>query len=1066
MDVNQSGARVDRKRKQAGQDSKPEKKRRNSIPTCQYDLADYTVGWICALTTEYVAAQSFLDEKHEKPSTQVHDDNNYTVGRVGKHLVVIAAMPSGEYGKSSATAVAKDILRSFPNIRVGLMVGIGGGAPSSSNDVRLGDIVVGVPGNGRGGVLQYDLGKKIQGQSFHITGFLNTPPSVLLTAVSGLSARYELEGHKLEDRIDDVLANNPRLRRKYRRPDSKTDRLFHSHVVHHEQGKACDIICGGDPLELVARPARTADDDNPAIHYGLIASGDSLIKDAIFRDELAAEHGVLCVEMEAAGLMNQFPCLVIRGICDYSDSHKNKEWQGYAAMSAAAYAKDLLSEVPPAKVEATMKIIEIPGLLSSIEKNVNQIRRTVEDTNDKIHQIGGRIKKDDISRWLSPPDPSINHTKALQQRHENSGAWLLERDEFLRWRTQQNSFLWLYGIPGCGKTIMSSTVIQSLANDPAYTPLLYFYFDFADYGKQTLEHMLRSLISQLYYKSESASQHLDTLHSHCENGRQQPTLQSLSETFLIMMEQAQEVWLVVDALDECSSRKAPSSMGLISWLSGILKSAERNVHLLVTSRPESDIKSGIMDFARTENIISINDNITDDIGAYVRARVRNGKGFQRWRSMPEVQDEIEKSLMEKADGILVILVEEEDSYLEDPQDDNYGCTVLQLAHFSVKEYLVTRPLDDSMGRNFQDFVAQGAMATVCLAYLLQFDYRIEREDHTKLYPFFQYSVDYWPGFARVAESGDPKLRGFIHKLFDSGNAYQNFAHAYGRYDRLLENPKLRMPPLYFTGQEGLQHSLQRLLDHGADIEDNTGQYGTVLTAACYRGQEAVVERLLSYGANVNAEGGSYGSALQEACRKGHEKIVKLLILHGANINAQSGFYGFALQAACFRVYENIVKLLILHGANINAEGGSFGSALQAACFRGHENIVKLLILHGANINAHSGIYGTALQIACIYGHDELVQLLLSSGADVNAKVKQWNARSLKKLGLLDYSDLEPVTALQIACAEGHEGIVKRLINHGADVHARGERVGTALSIASANQHENIVEYLKLHGAKD
>ncbi|KAK6540191.1 hypothetical protein TWF694_009010 [Orbilia ellipsospora] len=644
MDARQRGAQADRKRKRTDQDDSSRLSLKKSIPTSQYDLTDYTVGWICALTTEYVAAQLFLDEKHRKPSTQIQDHNNYTLGSIGEHLVVIAAMPSGEYGKSSATAVAKDMLRSFPNIRIGLMVGIGGGAPSSKHDIRLGDIVVGVPRDGRGGVLQYDLRKLVQGQGFHMTGFLDRPPSVLLTALSGLSARYEIEGHQIEERINDVLTKNPRLQKKYKRPDQNSDQLFQSHVVHHEQGVACGIICGKDPSDLVMRPSRTKEDDNPAIHHGLIASGDSLIKDAIFRDELAANHGVLCVEMEAAGLMNQFPCMVIRGICDYSDSHKNKEWQGYAAMAAAAYATDLLSEILHAKVEATMKMIEIPGLLCSIEKNLNQIC-------DGIHQVEGKIKNDKINNWLSPPDPSINHIKALHQRHEGSGTWLFRKDAFIKWKTQQSCFLWLHGIPGCGKTVLSSTIIQSLAKDPAYMHLLYFYFDFADTSKQTLDHMLRSLINQLYCKSKAASQYLDILYCRCEDGQQQPTLELLRDTFLLMLEEAQQVWLVVDALDECSSRKAHSTIDLMSWINQVLESEHRNLHLLVTSRPENDIESVIMGFAGTENIINIRQHLVDDIGAYIRARVRNSKGFERWRSLPEVQDEIEVSLMGKADGM-------------------------------------------------------------------------------------------------------------------------------------------------------------------------------------------------------------------------------------------------------------------------------------------------------------------------------------------------------------------------------------------------------------------------------
>jgi nucleoside phosphorylase len=95
------------------------------------------------------------------------------------------------------------------------------------------------------------------------------------------------------------------------------------------------------------------------IHYGLIASGNRVIKDGAERDRVASElEGVLCFEMEAAGMMNTFPCLVIRGICDYADSHKNKEWQPYAAAMAAAYTKDLLSVIPPAAVAQTRTMIE------------------------------------------------------------------------------------------------------------------------------------------------------------------------------------------------------------------------------------------------------------------------------------------------------------------------------------------------------------------------------------------------------------------------------------------------------------------------------------------------------------------------------------------------------------------------------------------------------------------------------------------------------------------------------------------------------------------------------------
>jgi nucleoside phosphorylase len=321
---------------------------------------DYTVGWICALTTEFVTAQAFLDEEHEGTrEVAQNDNNNYALGRIGNHNIVIAVLPDGEYGTAVAAAVARDMLGSFPNIRIGLLVGIAGGAPSPNHDIRLGDIVVSSRDGGKGGVFQYDFGKTIQNQSFQETQVLDQPPMVLRAAVSALKGRYDLKGHQLNEDVDMAL-NKIKKRKKYSRPPASSDILYRSDITHPSNSpEGCIVVCGDDPSHILARAERDEEDDNPAIHYGLIASANQLMKDALVRDKLAAEKGVLCFEMEAAGLMNHFPCLVIRGICDYSDSHKNKEWQGYAAMTAAAYAKDLLRRITPKRIETEKKISEV-----------------------------------------------------------------------------------------------------------------------------------------------------------------------------------------------------------------------------------------------------------------------------------------------------------------------------------------------------------------------------------------------------------------------------------------------------------------------------------------------------------------------------------------------------------------------------------------------------------------------------------------------------------------------------------------------------------------------------------
>ena len=199
--------------------------------------------------------------------------------------------------------------------------------------------------------------------SFQQQGFLNQPPGILRAAVQGLRTRYERKGSQLEKAVTAILNDHPRMKQKYKRPDTSTDCLYRAEFTHPPGSESsCTNVCGDSPDRIISRPERTVEDDTPTIHYGLIASGNQLMKDASIRDKLAADKDILCFEMEAAGLMNHFACLVIRGICDYSDSHKNDEWQGYAAMIAAAYAMDILYHIPVTRVETEKRIT---GILSS-----------------------------------------------------------------------------------------------------------------------------------------------------------------------------------------------------------------------------------------------------------------------------------------------------------------------------------------------------------------------------------------------------------------------------------------------------------------------------------------------------------------------------------------------------------------------------------------------------------------------------------------------------------------------------------------------------------------------------
>ena len=296
------------------------------------------MGWVCALPVELAAAQEMLDEEHEQLHHDADDTNIYTLGRIGEHNVVVACLPDGQTGTTSAAAVAMLMKSAFKSIRFGLMVGIGGGVPSEEADIRLRDVVVSRPHKIHGGVVQYDFGKATP-SGFERTGFLNTPPTILLNGLSNLRANHMRGKSRLLEyvsKLDSLPA--------FAREDAGPDVLFEADY-NHEGGATCGTCSKG---KVVARLPRS---EEIAVHYGTIASGNQVMRDAAERDRVSAElGGVLCFEMEAAGLMNSFPCLVIRGICDYADSHKNKKWHAYAAGTAAACGKEVLSVIPPTEV--------------------------------------------------------------------------------------------------------------------------------------------------------------------------------------------------------------------------------------------------------------------------------------------------------------------------------------------------------------------------------------------------------------------------------------------------------------------------------------------------------------------------------------------------------------------------------------------------------------------------------------------------------------------------------------------------------------------------------------------
>ncbi|EJP61140.1 Ankyrin repeat protein [Beauveria bassiana ARSEF 2860] len=1042
----------------------------------QFTHDDYTVYVLCP--TRMLSA------------ADPQDTNSYLLGRIGHHNVVIACLPAETTGKASAATVAKDMLRSFKSVRFGLMVGIGGGAPyygdggnggesesedsetddfDDIKDVRLGDVVIGLHSKATEAVVQYDFGKSVQEKEFiHAGGRLNKPPNLVLNAVSMLQGQHRRKGQKIPELLSTMLTENPGMAKGFSHPGPGKDKLFKSDVVHLKGRKSCKACRGPHDSNLVKSKDRF--DKFPQLHYGTIGSADQVMKDAILRDKLAQQQNIMCFEMEAAGLMDSFPCLVIRGICDYADSHKNKIWQPYAAVVAAAYAKELLSVIPAQEV-----------------------------------------------RNLSP----------IEQR---TGTWFLQSKTFGDWKLGSCQCLWLHGMPGCGKTVLSATILDNLEKERDSTTLV-FFFDFTDTRKQKLGDMLRSLVLQLYRLRPDSRKAFDSLFASHKDGQLQPDTGRLLSCLKNMMQVAAHVSVLLDALDECSERSK-----LLEWMQDFIP-AFANVHLLSTSRAEDDIKNGLRSLIGDVNCIHLNnDSINADIRSYTNTRLHKGEEFKRWAKLPEVLDSIENIVSRKADGMFrwavcqldrlrecldreavddtlqslpsdldttyarilanipperkkkairllqflvyserplilaeavdVIAVRIDAGYfnkndrLQWPEDITAFCSSLvslvessdkgrlqtiQLAHFSVKEYL--QQCDVSA------FIIPQLMADVvqvCLTYLAS----IQEDKVSRLriqYPLARYASEIWMDCAEHAEASASSLKAILEFL-RKATKFRLWASLFNPERPWEDDPgEPKAAPLYFACLSGLQQTVYKILSIGADINAQGGDYGNALQAASIEGHQQIVQLLLDNGADIDAQGGRYGNALQAASYRGHQDIVQLLLDNGAdinaqNINAQGGDYGNALQAASIEGYQQIVQLLLDNGADIDAQGGRYGNALQAASYKGHQQIVQLLLDKGADMTITSSHGHTPLHIAAINRQLRVLKLLLSRGANPNARdicgrTPLLHAASctdeldsiqllLKSGALIGMQDHYGSSPLLAAVKNGHAEVVRLLLTRG------------------------------------
>ncbi|CAG7940465.1 unnamed protein product [Penicillium salamii] len=1032
----------------------------------------YTIAWICALHIEMAAAQTMLDGFHEALPTYADDRNAYVLGNIKEHNVVIACLPTEQYGTNNAAIVMTNLQRTFPAIRACFMVGIGGGVPTKA-DVRLGDIVVGTR------VMQCDLGKVLADGQLQRTAI----PRILDHSLGGLVSTVRSKHELSPNRVLSILEQRLREQPAYSRPDLP-DRLFDAAYDHETLSGSCE---GCDPSKLVRRGTRASNE--VVIHYGAIASGNQVMRDGKTRDIIARQLDIICFEMEAAGLMDILPCLAIRGICDYSDSHKNKEWQRYAAATAAAYARELLEELPVTRSHA-----EIASAENSDHSSVSERRKSLLDSL-KFEQMDAR-------------------KTTIKQEQKKTCRWFLKHPSYKAWLdpaelAQHHGFLWMSGKPGAGKsTIMKFAYgnMKSKTRQKDAMTASFFFNARGDTLEKTISGMYRSLLLQLLEGYPDLQAVLDDPDQVPRNQTGCPSLNVLKNLFANAISALGQRSLVcfVDALDECDEQQVVDMVQYFEDLTEDSTAKGVRFRICFSSRhyPYIFIRRGLR--------LTLEDQSghADDLETYVTSRLLIQE--------PALVEKLQPKLFKKAAGVFMWVV-----LVVDILNTEY-----RRGRMALERRLEEIPSDlsalfkDILRRDNEDMEA----LKLCILWILfakkplqlqEFYHAIwsglslggsgddQIPDVTVLGTggasdmFKRYVISSSKGLAETTKSDQPRVQ-FIHEsvrdflikdngLYElwpelgldcEGLGHETLKHCCDLYannttvrtsvDKLPAEPTSENKNGILQKYPFLEYVTQNILHHANAAAKAVPQDEFL---SCFHLSEWIkvsnmFEKFKTRRYTPKA------SLLYVLANGGYPALIRARTKNDAEINVFGERYKYPLLAALANGHKDAVAALlnspsricdgvdITEGLNHRKDLREYANRtpLSWASQNGHVGIVKLLLQTGIPCDEEDKDVQTPLSLALIGGHATIARLLIDKGADTNArdminrllrhKALKVNHEKIAPLLIdtlkinfdIDAIDENGRTLLQRAADPGYEAIVRFLIAKEADVNTRN-RVG-------------------------
>ncbi|KAL0938104.1 nacht and ankyrin domain protein [Colletotrichum truncatum] len=586
---------------------------------------DFQIAVICAVGCEYDAVALAFDEIREGNGglgNASGDNNKYKIGRIGGHDVVLLLLPN--MGKVNAASAATALLFSYPGVKLAILTGICGGVPrvGTDNEVLLGDVVISKS------VVQYDFGRRhpdrfaLKDTVEERLGRPNVDIRTLIATVQTLHGR-----NNLQRRTNEILewiqqkATDSGYQDLYKRPAVTEDRLFEPDYLHKHytstccgcnESRACEEALQASCEELQCDFARLMlrkrlkkpklPDEGHELEasvaqdlqmfVGRVGSGDTVMKSGLDRDRIAEDHDLIAFEMEGAGVWDQIPCIIVKAICDYADSHKNKKWQAFAAATAASAMKALLEDYPHTDVPIPPTTQSVIPIL--VENQVpTRVSKPQDENERKLLQL--LAANHDAYKNFNP------------RRVTGTCEWFFKDHRFHRWLdSTASSIIWVSAGPGCGKSVLSRALVDKIqeSSDPATTTVCYFFFKDGEERRTNSHDALSALLHQLFAHSRTCSLISHAVKSYTDYGESlRNNFYQLWTIFTACVERpnAGEVICVLDALDECSQNDRKEILKALEtfYFSHQLHQSTARLKFLITSRPYDDLDSSFMKFRKS-----------------------------------------------------------------------------------------------------------------------------------------------------------------------------------------------------------------------------------------------------------------------------------------------------------------------------------------------------------------------------------------------------------------------------------------------------------------------------------